>query len=209
MSNSVIIASFTALGVVFASSFAAYAFARFKFPLRKTAFYGLLATQMMPALTNIIPLYMLLQVLKLLNTRTALIIVYTGVNLPLSIWIMTGFFQSLPIEVEEAAMIDGCNRFNIFTRIALPLALPGLAAVAILAFVMAWNEFVLALTFLSSQSLKPYQFGLYDIMVREMMQYQPHSLLNAAAVLGLIPSFIAYLFIQRGFMTGITRGAIK
>jgi ABC-type glycerol-3-phosphate transport system permease component len=213
MLNSVIVGVATTAAVAAVASLAAYAFARFRFPFRKTGFFAILATQMLPPLTNIIPLYILMQHLRLLNSLQSLILVYVAMTLPLAIWILAGFFQSLPKELEEAATIDGCNRLGVFLRVALPLSLPGIAAVSIITFVIAWNEFVIALTLISNQNLRTYQFGLYDFLKFEMAGWMPRDmavgLLGAASVMGLIPTFIAYLFVQKGFIAGMTRGAIK
>src|ERR1035437_492034 len=161
--NSTLIAGATAVVTVLLGALAAYSFARYHFPLRNQLFLILLGTQMIPTLTNIIPLYLIVSNFHLIDSALGLVIVYIAANLPLAIWILAGFFRSLPTEIEESALIDGCNALQVFYRIALPLTLPGLAAVAILTFVMAWNEFVVALTFISSDSLKTYQLVLYDL----------------------------------------------
>jgi len=209
MLNSLSISGATAFLVVGMGALAAYGFARMHFRLRLTLFLLILATQMIPTLTNIIPVYLIVQKLGLIDTRTSLVIVYTAMNLPLAIWILAGFFRSIPQEIEEAAFIDGCGRFSAFWRVMLPLSLPGLAAIFILTFVIAWNEFVFALTFISSKGLRTYQVGLYDYLVTQAGYFKKYGVLNAAAVLGLIPTFIGYMLTQRYFIQGITRGAVK
>ncbi len=209
MLNSTIIAGATAVIVVITGSIAAYAFARFRFRFRDALFISVLATQMIPALTKIVPLYLMMQKIGGVNTRWSLVLVYVGVSLPFGIWVLTGYFAALPKEIEEAAFIDGAGRVGAFFRIALPLAWPGLAAVAILTFVTAWNDFVIALILVSSAGLKTYQLGLYDLLAQ--LTYQPEliGLLNAAAVLGVVPTAVAYLLVQRYFMAGLTTGAVK
>ncbi len=209
MANSAVLAVTTAILVSFIGSLAAYTFARYRFRLHGVLLYSVLATQMIPGLTNIIPLYIFMQNVGLIDTRWALVITYTAINLPLGIWLLLGFFQSIPVEVEEAALMDGCTPMGTFLRIALPLVLPGLAAVSILTFVVAWNEFVIALTFISTSTLKTYQLGLYEFLTTDATVFSRYGNLHAAAVLGLIPTLIGYLFVQRYFITGITRGAIK
>ena len=209
MLNSTLISAATAAVVVVAGSLAAYAFARFRFRFRDALFLSILATQMIPALTKIVPLYLMMQELGAVNTRWSLVLVYVGVSLPFGVWVLNGFFAGLPKEIEEAAYIDGATRVGVFFRIALPLALPGLAAVAILTFVTAWNDFVIALILVSSAELKTYQLGLYDFLTNMTFQRDMLGLLNAASVLGVVPTAVAYLLVQRHFMAGLTAGAVK
>lgn len=209
MLNSTIVAGSTAVIVAVVGSLAAYAFARFQFRLREAMFMAVLATQMIPAITKIIPLYLLMQSLGAINTHWSLVLVYVGVSLPLGIWILTGFYRSIPREIEEAAFLDGCGRVGTFVRVALPLALPGLAAVAILTFVQAWNDFVIALILVQSEGMKTYQLGLFDFLTDAAFRQQTFGVLNAASVLGLVPTLVGYLLVQRHFMAGLTAGAVK
>lgn len=207
--NSTIIAGATAAIVVLAGSLSAYAFARFKFRFRDALFLTILATQMIPALTKIVPLYLMIQSIGGTNTRWSLILVYVAVSLPFGIWVLNGFFGALPKEIEEASYLDGASKAGTFFRIALPLALPGMAAVAILTFVQAWNDFVLALVLVSSPDLKTYQLGLYDFLTQATFNRELIGLLMAASVLGVVPTAVAYLLVQRQFMSGLTAGAVK
>lgn len=209
MLNSTLVSGTTAAIVAVSGSLAAYAFARFQFRLRDALFMVILATQMIPAVTKIIPIYMLMQSLGLINTHWSLVLVYVGVSLPLGIWLLTGFYRSIPRELDEAAYIDGCGRLGAFLRVALPLALPGLAAVAILTFVQAFNDFVIALILVQSADLKTYQLGLYDFLTDATFRQQTFGQLNAASVVGLVPTLIGYLLVQRYFMAGLTAGAVK
>jgi len=209
MLNSTIVGGATAAIVVVTGAIAAYAFARFQFRFRDALFLSLLATQMIPALTKIVPLYLMMQEIGGINKRWSLVAVYVGVSLPFGVWVLNGFFAALPKEIEEAASIDGSGRLGTFFRIALPLAWPGLAAVAILTFVSTWNDFVIALILISSADLKTYQLGLYDFLSQLMYQRELLGILNAAAVLGVVPTAIAYLLVQRHFMAGLTAGAVK
>jgi ABC-type glycerol-3-phosphate transport system permease component len=207
--NSTLISGSTAIMVAITGSLAAYAFAKFRFRFRNALFLAILATQMIPALTKIVPLYLMMQHLGGVNTRWSLVVVYVGVTLPFAVWVMTSFFESLPREIIEAAYIDGAGRFGAFLRIALPLALPGIAAVIVLTFVVAWNDFVIALVLVSSATLKTYQLGLYDFLVSAMYNRDAVGLLNAGAMLGVVPTAIVYLFVQRYFIAGLTAGAVK
>jgi len=209
MLNSTIIAGATSAIVVVTGSLAAYAFARFRFAFRDALFLTILATQMIPALTKIVPLYLMMQGLGGINTRWSLVLVYVGVSLPFAVWMLSGFFEGLPRDLEEASYIDGAGRVGTFFRIALPLALPGLAAVAILTFVQAWNEFVIALVLISLPELKTYQLGLFDFLSNATFDRSVVGLLNAGAVLGLVPTAIGYLLVQRYFIAGLTAGAVK
>ena len=188
---------------------AAYAFARFEFRLRTALLFAVLATQMIPGLTNIIPLYIMIQTVRF--DRHALLAdrdLHRGA-LPLAIWMLTSFFRSIPRELEEATLIDGCTLFGAFWHVVLPLVLPGLAAVAILVFVIAWNEFVIALTFISSSELKTYQLGLYDFLTTDAQVFLRYGHLHTAAAIGLVPTLIGYLLVQRYFISGLTAGAVK
>lgn len=209
MLNSTIVAVMTAIATAIVGAFAAYAFARFRFRFRTLLLLAVLATQMIPGLTNIIPLYLMIQAVGGTDSLVWLIIVYTAGALPLAIWMLTSFFQAIPRELEEAALIDGCTTMQAFLRVVLPLVLPGLAAVAILVFVIAWNEFVIALTFISSSDLKTYQLGLYDFLATDAQIFLRYGNLHAAAALGLVPTFIGYLLVQRYFIAGLTAGAVK
>ncbi|NPV53788.1 MAG: carbohydrate ABC transporter permease [Firmicutes bacterium] len=207
--NSVIVSSISALTVMIAGALGAYAIGRLRFRGRDLILLAILATQMIPSLTNIVPIYLMLSKVRMIDTRTSLVLVYTGMNIPLSIWILIGFMQSIPRELEEAAMIDGCTRLSSFARVIIPLCLPGLAAVTILTFVIAWNEFVMALVLISSKELLTYQVGLYNFMLTQAGYFNQWAQLNAVAVLGLIPTFIGYLSVQKYFVAGLMRGAIK
>jgi multiple sugar transport system permease protein len=207
--NSTLVAVVAAIATAIIGALAAYAFARFHFRLRGILLFAVLATQMIPGLTNIIPLYIMIQSVGVTDSLLWLMIVYTAGALPLAIWMLNGFFQAIPQELEEAALIDGCTTLRAFWRVVLPLVLPGLAAVAILVFVIAWNEFVIALTFISSSDLKTYQLGLFDFLSTDAQVFLRYGNLHAAAAIGLLPTFIGYLLVQRYFIAGLTAGAVK
>ena len=150
--TSLIVATTTTVIAVGTGAAAAFAFVRLRIPGVKYLLIGTLAVQMLPVLVLIIPLYLLMRSLGLLDTHLGLIIVYSGYLLPVVVWILVSFFESIPPDMEEAAMVDGCSRAGTLTRIVLPLALPGLAAVAVFSFLSAWNEFFMALIFTASNA---------------------------------------------------------
>jgi ABC-type glycerol-3-phosphate transport system permease component len=207
--NSVIISGIATIAVVILSSLAAYAFTRFRFMFKNTLLVGILGMQAMPPLALIIALFFLMDVLKLLNTYFSLIFPYITMTLPLGIWLLVGFFQSVPLELEQAARVDGCSRIGFIFRILLPLSVPGLAAVTVLTFVICWNEFILALTFISSEKLRVFQVGLFNLIHTPAHQILPYGLINAVGVLGLVPVVIGYFLVSKYFIAGLTGGAIK
>lgn len=207
--NSSVVAITTALATALTGAMAAYAFARFQFGWRNALLFAVLATQMIPGLTNIIPLYIMIQSVGATDSLGWLIVTYSAGALPLAIWMLTSFFGAIPRELEEAALMDGCTLLGAFWRVVLPLMLPGLAAVAILVFVIAWNEFVIALTFISTSSLKTYQLGLFDFLTTDAQIFLRYGYLHAAAAIGLVPTFVGYMLVQRYFISGLTAGAVK
>lgn len=209
MLNSALISGATAILTVAAGALAAYPLGRIRFPLRNVLLFAVLGTQMIPGLSNIIPLYIMIQGVGGIDNPLWLAVIYTAGALPLAIWMLTGFYQSVPAELEEAAMIDGCTPFQAFWRVVLPLVAPGIAAMVILTFANTWNEFVIVLTMITSSELKTFQLGLYDFLSTDAQTFLRYGNLHAAAVLGLIPTLIAYLVVQRQLISGITAGAVK
>ncbi len=207
--NSTIVAVAAALLTATLGTMAAYAFARFQFRFRSALLLAVLATQMIPGLTNVIPLYLMFSKLGATNTLGGLIVVYSAGAMPLAIWMLNSFFQAIPRELEEAAFIDGASTLQAFRHVILPLVVPGVAAIAILTFVIAWNEFVVALTFISSSELKTYQLGLYDFLTTDAQLFRRYGNIYAAAAIGLVPTFIGYMLVQRQFIAGLTAGAVK
>ena len=184
---------------------AAYSLARFKFRGESNLAFWILSLRMTPAIAAIIPLFILLRNFRLLDTLQGLVVVYTTFNLPFVIWIMRGFFEDLPIELEESAMVDGCSRYGSFLRIALPLAAPGLSAAAIFTFLFTWNEFLFALI-LTGTSARTMPVAV-QLFMRETGIDWGH--MCAVAAVMMIPMLIFTLFIQRYLVRGLTFGAIK
>ena len=203
--NSIIAASVSTLVAVVLGAPAAYVLARYKFRAKENLAFWILSQRMTPAIAAIIPLFILLRTVSLLDTLVGLIIVYTTFNLPFLIWMMRGFFEDLPIELEESAMVDGCSRYGAFFRVALVLAAPGLAAAAIFTFLFTWNEFLFALILTGTRArTMPVAVQLF---MRETGIDWTH--MCAAAVVMMIPMLIFTMFIQRYLVRGLTFGAVK
>jgi multiple sugar transport system permease protein len=206
LGNSVFVAAIvTVISLVF-GSLAAYAFARLRFPYRQTGLYVYLSVRMLPAISLVIPLYIILRDAALLNTTTALVLLYLSFVLPFVIYIMVSFFQSIPYELEDAARVDGCSRFGVLWRIILPISAPGLVAAGIFAFLLSWDEFFYALLFTSTPAAKTVPVALAEFTGRNATDYPAQS---AAAILALIPPVVLVLLFQRFIVSGLTSGAVK
>ncbi|GAB3615064.1 carbohydrate ABC transporter permease [Humibacter ginsengisoli] len=204
--NSLWITLATVLGVVVFASLAGYAFAKLRFPFKNVIYVMLLATLMMPSTSLIIPLYLQLKSFGLLNTQVGLLVLYVSSSAPFSMFLMRAFFETLPDELVQAARIDGAGEFQIFWRIVLPLARPGLATVIIFQFLQTWNEFIYANTVLQNTEelpLQPVLFGLVG-------QYQTDwPTLCAGLTMSIVPVVLVYVWMQRQFVAGMTLGAVK
>lgn len=203
--NSLVIALSTTAVALFLGGLAAYGFSRFRFRgsfwLRMSA----LIPQMLPPITIIVPLYVLFNGLKLLDTRWALIISYLTFTIPLALWMMIGFFDDVPIELEEAAMIDGCTRLGALVKVSLPLVAPGLAATAILAFLYCWNEFLYAVI-LTGREARTLPVTITSFMTNKAILW---GRIAASGSMVLVPVLAFALLAQRYLVRGLSRGAIK
>jgi len=188
------------------ASLAAYALSRLKFTGAGLLTTFLLITYLLPGTLLFIPLYQTLSHLGLINSYGALIITYPTFLLPFATWVMLGYFRSIPIELEEAAMIDGASRLYVFWKITLPLAAPALLAVALFAFTNAWNEFLFAFVFITSESLRTLPIGLQSMVVGDIL---PWGELMAASLLTAIPVAVLFVFAQRFLAEGLTIGGVK
>ena len=195
----------TILGVVIAVP-AAYAFSRFRFPGRRLLFYSVLLRNMFPGVVLLMPLFILMRWLRLVNTETSLILTYLTFGLPLSIWLLKGFYDNIPPQLEQAARIDGASRFQAFLRVVMPLSSPGIIATAIYAFIGAWNEYVYALTFLNDKSKLTLPVGLQRFFTEYATDWPG---LMAASFIMSIPVVVMFLVLQRYFIRALTEGAIK
>jgi ABC-type glycerol-3-phosphate transport system permease component len=195
----------TAIGLLFAMP-AAYAFSRMRFRGRVLWQMAVLVSHLLPSAALIVPLYIFLGKLALLNTTMGLILVYLVLTLPLSIWMLTGYFKSIPIELEEAAIIDGASRWRILLEIMLPLSLPGIVVICLYAFVATWNEFIFALSFATDTSVKTLPIGLAEFSTEYDTDW---GAIMAASVIMSLPIAAVFLKLQRVFVGGLTSGAMK
>ncbi|MDQ3699087.1 MAG: carbohydrate ABC transporter permease [Gemmatimonadota bacterium] len=204
--NSVIVAGITTLFCVTLGAIAAYALARLRFRGQGVVLAFILAVTMFPQISIVSPLYLLLRSLRLINTYPGLIMPYMTFAMPLTVWLLVGFFRQLPGELEEAALVDGASRWQSFTKVIIPLAAPGLATTAILTFIFCWNEFLFALSF----TLGPERQTVPVAIALFRGQYQvPWGQILAAAVIATAPVAVMVLFFQRRIVQGLTAGAVK
>lgn len=205
--NSLIVAAGTVALTLIVSVLAAYSFSRFRFPGSNLLFMAFLSTQMFPGVVLLISLYTIYSRLRLLNTYSVLIIGASTVALPFSIWMLKSFFDGVPREIEEAAMIDGCSRIEVLYRIVLPLVKPGITAVAINAFLLAWDDFIFALTLVNRKEMRTLTPGIVINFVGEFANNWAS--LMAVAVLSAVPIVVGFIFLQRYFVAGLTSGGVK
>ncbi len=204
--NSALIATVTAVFATSLAAFAGYSLARFRFPGRGLVGFLILATQMLPTVAIIIPLFLWFKQFHLIDTYWALLIAYNAFAIPFSTWMLRGFFANIPVDLEEAAMIDGASQLGAFLRIALRLAASGLIATATFSFILAWQEFLFAVTFTNRPSLRTLTVGIAAMRGRDMIDW---GLLDAGVVITTIPLAIMFVFVQRFLIQGLTTGAVK
>jgi multiple sugar transport system permease protein len=206
MFNSLVVSfAATVLGVAVAVP-AAYAFSRFRFPGRNLLFYAVLLRNMFPAVVFLMPLFIMMRWLHLVNTAWSLILTYLTFGLPLSIWLLKGFYDNIPPQLEQAARIDGASRFQAFIRIVMPLSTPGIIATAIYSFILAWNEYVYALTFLNDKSKLTLPVGLQRFFTEYATNWPG---LMAASFITSVPVVVLFLVLQKYFVRALTEGAVK
>lgn len=204
--NSVLYSTVVVLGVLLVASMAGYALARLELPGRNVVLFAILAVILVPQAASFIALYKLLVDLGLANSRTGYIVALIAGGLPISIFILRGFFLRQPKELEDAAILDGCSAFDVYWRVMLPLARPGLAAIAVLEFLRVWNEYLLALVSFNSESLMPVQRGLTKFVSSDTPEQQ---ILLAATAMAVLPVLILYAVAQRSIIRGLMEGAVK
>jgi len=204
--NSVIVAAFTMLIGVFISATAGYALSRFRFPGRRQLLMTFLVTQMFPGVILIVPVYIILARLGLIDTLPALIIANLTIAIPFCAWMLRGYFDTIPTELDEAAQLDGCGYFATFWRVVLPLARPGLAVTGFFTFLTAWGEVAYASAFIQTDSNFTLAYGLQQFVPRfnPLWHY-----LTASAILITIPAALVYYVAQRHLVSGLTAGGTK
>ncbi|MFZ9927370.1 MAG: carbohydrate ABC transporter permease [Candidatus Nanopelagicaceae bacterium] len=204
--NTIIIALATMIIGLIASIPAGYYVARHNFRGRTIFLLIVLITQMFSPTTLLIGIYREMSVLNLINTYTGLILVNAAFNLAFAVWILSSFFRSIPKEIEEAAQIDGCTKFQAFRKVALPLALPGIVTTAIFIFIAAWNEFVVAYTLASQPSKQPFSVGLSLLTGYYEVKW---NYLFAGSLIAIIPVVLLFIFIEKYLVSGLTAGSVK
>lgn len=208
--NSFKYASITALFVMLLASFSGYAFSRFHFKGHNLLLTLMFAITGVPLLTNLLALYQmginLRKNLPFYDDRLFLIFVYIGFFLPISVWIIKGFFDAIPRELEESALIEGCSHMGALFRITMPLAVPGMMSVFLLTFVNVWNEFIVAYLLVTKNAFKPAMFGLYDFLSQNIINLQ---VLAAACIIIALPMVVLFLFTRKTFFRAMVEGAVK
>lgn len=205
LQNSLIITATTVVMSLFFGAWAAYAFARFRFKGSLALSFSLIIARMMPPIVFIVPVYLLFNALKLRNTHIGLILIFTVFNLPFTVWMLKSFFEEVPIELEEAAWIDGASRLQALVRVTLPLIAPGLAATAVFAALLAWNEFLYALL-LGGPSTTTLPVFLSGFIGERNVEW---GAIMATAVIAVVPPTILVMLVQRNLIKGLTLGAVK
>lgn len=205
--NSAIITVMTVSICLVIGATTAYALSRYRFPGRGAMMMVFLLIRMFPMVLMLVPLFIILRNLGLLNSRFGLALVYTTFLLPISIWMIKGFLDAIPIDLEEAARIDGASRAGVIVRIVLPLAAPGIAATAVLISIASWNEFMFALMFTSNEQSQTWPVGLHLLVGGEFNL--PWGLLSAGGIISVIPIIIFFVLAQNSIVRGLTQGAVK
>ncbi|NEC18610.1 ABC transporter permease subunit [Streptomyces parvus] len=204
--NSVIISALSTVIGVFVAATTGYAVSRFRFPGKRGLMWTLLITQMFPVAVLIVPIYNIMSTLGLLNQPTGLVITYLTISVPFCAWMMKGFFDTIPREIDESGEVDGLTPFGTFWRLILPLAKPGLAVTAFYSFITAWGEVAYASAFLVGDENLTLAGGLQKFVNQYGAQWGP---MTAASVLIAIPAALVFLFAQKHLVTGMSAGAVK
>ena len=205
MKNSFIVASLTTIVALTASTLAAYAFSRYQFVGRKLLMSIFLCNNMFPTVLLLIPLYSIMRKMGLLYTPASLILSYTTFTIPFSVWLLLGFLNDLPMSLEEAALVDGCNRGSAFIRIILPILGPSLVATGVYIFMQSWNEYTFAMMFTNTAS-RTIPVALKSLIGQLGVQWD---LLTAGGIITIIPVCIMFFFAQKRLVEGLTEGAVK
>ncbi len=206
LGNSLLVSLLVTLTGVAMAAIGGYALSRFKFIGRQTTMLAILTTQMFPATMLLLPLYILIAKLHLVNTFLGLMIFYVSTALPFCIWQMKGFYDTIPTSLEEAARIDGCSQMSAFTRVILPLAAPGLVITALFSFMTAWSEYIVAAQVLQESDLFTLPLGIKNFQASMSTQW---GLYAAASILVSLPVVIVFLVLSKYLVSGMTLGAVK
>jgi multiple sugar transport system permease protein len=204
--NSLWVSTLTTILAVVVAVPAAYAFSRFRFPGRTFLFFSVLLRNMFPAVVFLVPLFILMRLLGLVNTHGSLVLTYLTFGLPLAIWLLKGFYDNIPIQLEQAARIDGATRFQAFLLVVMPLSTPGIIATAIYSFIGAWNEYIYAYTFLSKHDQMTLPVGIQRFFSENATDWPG---LMAATFMMSVPVVVLFLVLQKYFVRALTEGAVK
>jgi multiple sugar transport system permease protein len=204
--NSVKIASAVTIICLFIGSLAAYALVRIPFRFNRTIQLSIIATRMIPEISLVLPLFIIASRLQLINKPIVLILTYMSFALPYAIWLMTAYFQTVPIELEDAARLDGCTRLGILFRVVIPISVPGLVSTAMFVFLLAWDEFFYALIFTSTLAAKTVPVAIAEFIGRYVVNVNG---MMAGGILAAIPPVVVALIFQRYIVSGMTAGAVK
>jgi len=205
--NSMIVTIASVVLTLFLATPAGYVFSRMKFFGRRTLIYVVLISQMLPIVLILIPIYTLFLKLRLLSTYIGLILPYLMFTLPFSIWMLKGYFDSIPTELDDAAKVDGCTKFQAFLRVILPNVRPGITATAIVAFIMCWDEFIIALTIMDKNEMRTLPVGIIQSFVGQFSIKWGEMM--AASVITTIPVVLIFIFLSKHLIGGLTKGAVK
>lgn len=204
--NSVIMVTSSVTGMVIVGSMAGYALARYRFPGRESTLYYFISGQIVPAQVVLIPLFIIIRFLGLLNTRQGLFLVYLGASMPFVVFMMQGFFKAIPHELEEAARMDGAGELRIFWQIMLPLARPGIGSLAIFQTLYIWNEFLFALLFANKPELRTLPIGIFSVIGQYFTDYP---VFFAGLAVAMLPSVALYVIFSKYILRGVISGAVK
>ncbi len=204
--NSTIVSLLTTLVSTTVAVLAAYGFSRFRFPGGGTLFGTILFSRILPRVTLLIPFYVVLARLHLINTKGGLVLVYLIVAMPITVWMLRGFVDTMPLEIEEAARVDGCGPYGILFRIVVPVLAPAIAAIAMFAFILSWNEFLFPLLITKDLASRTISVGLAFFIDESGVKWGP---LMAASVLMGLPPIVAFSYAQKYVVRGLSEGAVK
>lgn len=205
--NSVFVTAVTIAGTVVLSVLTAYAFSRFRFPFRHLLLLGILVPRIIPSITRVIPLYQIFQDVGLLDNYLSIILPYIADALPIAVWILIGFFDGIPKELEESAMVDGASRLLALRKVIVPLATPGIVSAALFTFLRAWNEFVLAFTFVGRGLMLTLPVAHYRVF--EFFGIRQWGAINAFTILAVAPIIVFFLVFERHISKTLVAGAVK
>lgn len=204
--NSIVIATLSSLVTVFIGALAAYSLTRFDFKYVSLALLSILIVQMIPSISVVLAIFIIFKNIRLVDTRIALIIVHSAFNLPMTIWILKGFFDDIPRELDEAGLVDGCSYFKLFYKILLPLLAPGLVVSFIFAFIRSWNEFLFAVMLTYTRASQTLPILISGFISDRGIEW---GTMSAVGSLVILPVIILSLYIQKYLVRGLTAGAIK